>query len=114
MATTRRVQGGLMYIDYTPGVAVSAGDVVVQGDLCAFADSDIAANQKGALAVDGVREFPKAATSGSAIAVGVKVYWNAVASQATTTAGANKYLGKTVAAAADADTTVNVLCNVGD
>jgi len=114
MATTRRLKGGLMYIDYTPAVAVSAGDVVVQGDLVACADSDIAADRKGALAVDGIRQFPKAAGSSTAIAAGIKVYWNTVASAAQETAATYKYIGKTVAAAADADTTVDVLCNVGD
>ena len=114
MGTTRRIQAGATYIDYTPGSAVSAGDVVVQGDLCGFADRDIAADRKGALAVDGIRRFPKSDGSDTAIAAGKKVYWDAGNEVATETVGSNKYLGKTVAAAADADTTVDVITNVGD
>ncbi len=115
MAKIQTLQkGGSIYIDYTPGSAVSAGDVVVQGDLVGFADSDIAANRLGALGVDGIRRFPKASGSSSAIAAGTKVYWNTVSSVAQATAGGYKYLGKTVLAAGDDDTTVDVLCNVGD
>ena len=39
-------------VDYTPGSAVTAGDVVVQGDLVGVAKLDIAANRQGALAVE--------------------------------------------------------------
>lgn len=95
-------------IDYTPGSAVTAGDVIVQGDLVGVAKRDIAANALGALAVEGVFDFPKASGSSTAIAAGVTVYWNAGAGQATTTSSGNKLLGKTVKAAADADTTVRV------
>ena len=51
-------------IDYTPGADVSAGDVVVQGDLVGVAKRDISANTLGALAVAGVFDFPKAAGGG--------------------------------------------------
>ena len=107
-------KGGSIYSDYTPSSAVSAGDVVVQGDLVGFADKDIAADRMGSLGHDGIRYLAKAATSGSAIAVGKKVYWDDTNDQATETVGSNKYCGKTVAAAADADTYVKVLTNVGD
>ncbi len=95
-------------IDYTPAADVAAGDVVVQGDLVGVAKLDIAANTLGALAVDGVFDVPKASGGGTAIAAGAKVYWDATNKQATATADANKYMGKTVKAAADADTTVRV------
>ena len=95
-------------VDYTPGSAVTAGDVVVQGDLVGVAKLDIAANRQGALAVEGVFDFPKSTAGGSAIAVGTTVYWNASASQATATSSGNKLLGKTIRAAADADATVRV------
>ena len=109
MATATFIHDGNA-IDYTPGSAVSAGDVVVQGDLIGVAKLDIAASALGALAVDGVFDFPKAAGGGTAIAAGAKVYWDAGDSEAKEDAesGANKYLGKVVAAAADADTTVRV------
>jgi predicted RecA/RadA family phage recombinase len=95
-------------IDYTPGADVAAGAVVVQNDLVGVAKRPIAANTLGSLSVEGVFDFPKSTAGGSAIAAGVTVYWNAGAQQATATAAGNKLLGKTVKAAADADTTVRV------
>ena len=99
-------------IDYTPVAAVLAGSVVVQNDLVGVANLDMAAGRKGALHVAGVFDFPKAA---EAIAVGVKLYWDADGDPvggeagtgaATTVATDNVYIGKSVAAAADTDTAV--------
>lgn len=97
-------------IDYTPGVAVAAGDVVVQGDLIGVANADIPANALGALAVEGVFDFPKATGVGTAITAGANVYWDVGDTEAKedSETGANKLLGKTVAAAGDNDTTVRV------
>jgi predicted RecA/RadA family phage recombinase len=97
-------------IDYTPGSDVAAGAVVVQGDLVGIARTPIAANMPGSLAVTGVFDFPKATGAGSGIAAGAIVYWDAAEAKAKTDdeTGANKRLGKTVKAAADADTTVRV------
>ncbi len=95
-------------VDYTPGSNVTAGDVVVQGDLVGVAKLDILAGRLGALAVEGIFDFPKSTAGGSAIAVGTTVYWNAGAQQATATATGNKLIGKTTKAAADADATVRV------
>jgi predicted RecA/RadA family phage recombinase len=109
MATAQFIQDG-RYVDYTPGSAVTAGDVVVQGELIGIAKGDIAANKPGALSVEGVFDFPKATGGGSAIAAGVNVYWD-VAEQVAKTdseAGANKLLGKTTRAASDNDATVRV------
>jgi len=109
MATATFVHDGSS-IDYTPSADVAAGGVVVQNDLVGIARQPIAAGALGALAVVGVFEVPKATGSGTAIAAGAKVYWD-VAEQVAKTddeTGANKYLGKTVAAAADTDTTVRV------
>jgi predicted RecA/RadA family phage recombinase len=107
MATAQFIHDGNT-LDYTPSANVSAGDVVVQGDLVGIAKLDIAAGALGALAVTGVFDVPKASGAGTAIAAGAKVYWNATNKQATTTATGNKYLGKSVRAAADADATVRV------
>lgn len=93
-------------IDYTPGSAVTAGDVVVQGELVGVAKRDIPANTLGSLAVEGVFDFPKATSAGSAITAGANVYWNAGTQVATTTATGNKLIGKITKAAADADATV--------
>ncbi len=97
-------------IDYTPGADVSAGDVVVQNDLVGIAKLDIASGVLGALAVTGVFDVPKTAGVGEAIGAGAKVYWDVADGVAKTDdeSGANKYLGKTVAAAGDDDTTVPV------
>ena len=109
MATATFVHDGNA-IDYTPGSDVAAGDVVVQEELVGIAKQPIAANALGALAVTGVFDFPKTAGVGEAIAAGAKVYWD-VADQVAKTddeTGANKLLGKTIAAAGDDDATVRV------
>lgn len=97
-------------VDYTPGAEVAGGEVVVQNDLVGVTKRLIPANQQGAVHVAGVFDFPKATGVGTAIGAGKKVYWDAAAKQATenTAAGANKFLGKTIAAAADADALVRV------
>jgi len=95
-------------IDHTPGSDVAAGAVVVQGELVGVAKVPIPANTLGALAVEGVFDFPKATGGGTAITAGANCYWNAGAQQATTTATGNKLIGKCVRAAADADTTVRI------
>ena len=109
MATATFVHDGKS-IDYTPGADVSAGDVVVQNDLVGIAKLDIASGALGALAVTGVFDVPKTAGVGEAIAAGAKVYWDVAddVAKEDAEAGANKYLGKTVAAAGDDDTTVRV------
>ncbi|MEQ8790093.1 MAG: DUF2190 family protein [Pirellulaceae bacterium] len=97
-------------IDYTPGADVTAGDVVVQGDLVGVAKLDIAANAPGSLAVEGVFDFAKEAGGGVTFAVGDLAYWDDTNNVAVTTdgGGANKLLGKVVLAAADGDATVRV------
>lgn len=109
MAVAQFVQEGKS-IDYTPGADVSAGDIVVQGDLLGVAQIDIAANQLGAVAVAGVFDIDKATGVGTGIAVGTKVYWDVADQQAKADdeAGANKYLGKTIIAAGDDDAKVRV------
>ena len=101
-------QGDL--IDYTPAAAVSAGDVVVQGELVGVANIDIPANTLGALAVTGVIDFPKASGAAVTFAAGDLVYWDDTndLAVATAAAGANKQIGKAVLDAADADASVRV------
>jgi len=97
-------------IDYTPGAAVSAGDVVVLEDLVGVAKRDIAANTLGALTVTGVFDVAKAGGAGVTFAAGAKVYWDDTNNVAVATdgSGANKLIGKAVAAATDAATLVRV------
>ena len=94
------------FIDYTPGGAIAAGDVVVQGDLVAVATRPIAANELGALAVLGVFDFAK--NTNVAYAVGTILYWDDTNNVVTTTSAGNKQIGKVVRAAATTDPTVRV------
>lgn len=99
-------------IDYTPSSDVSAGDVIVLGDLVAVATLDIKANVLGALATCGVFDFTKAASDGG-IAVGALCYWDAAEKVAKTDceSGANKLIGIAVKAALTAETSVRIaLC----
>jgi predicted RecA/RadA family phage recombinase len=107
MATAIYVQDD-DYVDYTPSADVAAGDVIVQEDLVGVARKPIPANTLGALAVEGVFSFPKAAGAASGMPAGTRVYWDATDVVVTATAGTNKLLGKTTAACADGDTTVRV------
>ena len=93
-------------IDYMPGAAIAAGDVVVQGDLVGVAKRPIAANELGAIEVEGVFDFAK--NTGVAYTVGQILYWDDTNNVVTTTATGNKQIGKSVRAAASADTTVRV------
>ncbi len=93
-------------IDYTPGSAVTAGDVIVQEDLVGVAKLDIAANEQGSLHVTGVFDFEK--DVGTAMTAGKLAYWDNTAKEATETASGNKLIGKIVASALAADTTVRV------
>jgi predicted RecA/RadA family phage recombinase len=83
-------------IDFTPAADVAAGDVVVQGDLVGVAKLDIKANKLGALAVEGVFDFPVEEIPGWS--VGQLAYWNASDQWADTgdSGGVNKLLGKVV------------------
>ena len=98
-------------VDYTPVGAVSAGQVVVLGDMVLVAKLDIAAGVLGALHRTGIYDFPKVTTGGSAIAVGTTVYWNSDTNNAQATQSNYKQLGRVVKAAADADATVRVVLN---
>lgn len=97
-------------IDYTPsGADVSAGDVVVQNELVGIALKDIADGELGALAVEGVFDVVKTADA-EAMDPGELVYWDVADGSATLLAdtGTNKLIGKCVAAATAAATSVRV------
>ena len=90
-------------VDYTPGNAVSAGDVVVIGDHVFVAHLDIAANAKGALAAcGGIYKV----TAGEAIAECKRVWWNNSTDKVVEAAAGNKFFGITIpgsSASADGD-----------
>ncbi|MCK9571515.1 DUF2190 family protein, partial [Candidatus Pacearchaeota archaeon] len=97
-------------IDYTPSVAVSAGDVVVQGSFVGIAKTDIAASTLGALSVSGIFDVDQNAeiiTAGSAVywdADGTSVAGTATEGAATATASGNTFMGfaQSLTAATDA------------
>ena len=62
------------FFDYTPGSAVTAGDVVEFGNVPMVAPSDIAANVLGALDSKGIYDVPK--ITASTFAVGALCYWD--------------------------------------
>jgi predicted RecA/RadA family phage recombinase len=95
-------------IDYTPGVAVSAGEVIAREDLIGIATTDIAADELGVLDIEGVFDIAKATGSGTAMNAGVIVYWDNSNEVVTETAGGNVYLGKLIEAAAADDETARV------
>jgi predicted RecA/RadA family phage recombinase len=105
----RFVHDGLS-VDYWPVADTLSGTVVVLEDLVGVANLTIAAGKKGALRVAGVLDFAKEVSGGVTFAIGAKVYWddtNKVA-VATDGGGANKYVGKAIIAAVDADEYVRV------
>lgn len=99
-------------VDYTPSTAKSSGDVVVQNNLVGVCETDIAADAKGALAIEGVFLFPCPSGEGE-IEAGEPVYWDedgdpesgtAGTGAATETNTGNVFLGLSVLAK-DADDT---------
>ena len=101
-------------VDYTPGSAVSAGDVIVQNSLVGVASKSIAASALGALDVVGVFDVVKATGQ---INAGAAVYWDADGDPnggtagtgaATTTSSGNSFMGYAALAAGSSDATVRV------
>ena len=92
-------------VDFFPATDVAAGTVIVTGDLVGVTKLDIQAGRLGALAVVGVFDVEKA---NAAISLGAKVYWDATAKQAVTTATGNKLLGICVQEATAEDSVVRV------
>ncbi len=94
--------GESVSLDYTPGSAVAAGDVLVLGNNVFLAKRAIEANQLGSIDIGGIWDLPKEASV--AHNQGDLVYWDATNHVVTKTAGSNKKLGIAAANAASADT----------
>lgn len=112
MQATKYAEG--LMIDHTPATAVTGGDVVEVGSIPMVALKDIAANELGALAVEGVYDVVKAE---EAFTAGDAVYWDnngspyggvALSGAATGTAGGNNLMGWAIEDAASAYATVRV------
>lgn len=71
-------------IDYTPASAVTGGDVVVLNGIVGVAVTDIAADDQGSLAVEGIFKLPKTT---AAIVRGLPVHWNPTGDPDSGTAG---------------------------
>lgn len=70
-------------IDHTPGSAVTGGNLVNPGGgFQGYAERDIAASEKGAIALSGIRRYKKDGTSGPTFAVGDTIVWDDSASLA--------------------------------
>jgi len=102
-------------IDYTPGSAVAAGQVIVQGSMIGVTKVPIAANALGALAVKGVFDVVKA---NEQIALGAALYWDADGNPyggtagtgcCTTTSTSNTFIGFSMEAAGATDEKVRTL-----
>jgi predicted RecA/RadA family phage recombinase len=109
MATATYIQEGDA-IDYTPTADLKAGGVIVQNELIGVAKRALPANRLGSLSVAGVFDFPKATGTDTAIDAGLDVFWDEAQRLGTTDSGsgANKKIGRSVAAAGDNDATVRV------
>ena len=107
------VQDG-RHVDYTPGTAKNAGDVVVQGENVGVVVNPIDAGRLGSLQMEGVEDWPKDTGSGTAITAGTLLYWNAGSSIVSTSSGDGKAIGCGIekddgVCASDDDETVRVL-----
>jgi predicted RecA/RadA family phage recombinase len=71
-------------VDYTPGSAVSAGDVIVLGSFIGIALTAIAAGALGALRVCGLFSIAKVT---GAVTAGQRLYWDADGNPVSGTAG---------------------------
>lgn len=67
-------------LDHTPASAVTGGTPTNPGGgIIGYPDRDIAASEKGALVLDGLRRYKKDGTSGPTFAVGDTIVWDASA-----------------------------------
>lgn len=103
-----KIQNGKV-IDYlnSGSEPILGGAVVIAGILAGIAVATIPAGDIGAVELQGVFELPK--VTGSAMAVGDKVYWSAANNYVTKTATDNTAIGAVVDAELAAATTVKVL-----
>ena len=108
MALTSKAISDGDTINYTPGSAVTAGDVVVVGEIVAHAPNNISASVEGVLQIEGIIEFPKDSGSGTALTQGQRVYWDASNEVITGTAASHKIAGYVAEAAGTTATTVQV------
>ncbi len=93
-------------IDYKPANDISAGTVVVIGNLVGVANVPIKANSLGSISVQGAYEINKA---NGAIVAGDFIYWNDTDKNVTTSASGTSFFGIALRDAASAEGTATVL-----
>lgn len=91
-----------------PGAAVSSGDLIKIGEQYAIALTDIASNELGAVAVEGVWNL--AIATNSAATFGTKLYYSD-ADTVTTTASQGTYVGVAVETITVDSTSIRVYLN---
>lgn len=103
-------------LDYTPGSAVTGGDVIVQAGIVGITATDLAASEKGSLSLEGIYDVPKTT---AAWVIGQPVFWDATgtpdsgdaSSGAANQIGTGVYMGIAVVAADSGANTGRVLLN---
>lgn len=90
-------------INYTAGANIAVGEIVPLVNCVGVAQTDIAKDEVGAVAITGVYEA--AAVNNAAFAVGDKLYWDDTAGKLTKTDTSNTYAGICVAVKAQSGTT---------
>jgi predicted RecA/RadA family phage recombinase len=96
-------------LDHIAAAAIGSGDVVLMGKRIGVAVADIASGATGSVAVEGVFNLPKVVTQ--APAQGALLYWDAAASNITTTATGNTLAGYAAAPGVNGSLTVNININ---
>lgn len=116
MTTKFKQPGDVLDYTNTSGSTIAAGTPVVMGNIIGVALADIANNDTGSVAIEGVFTLPK--VTGSAWTIGSKLLWDASAGKfdvgtATPATGDVSVCCVAAGAAASAATTGPVLLNVG-
>ena len=97
------------YIEFTAGATITSGQLVQVGDLHGVSVTDVANGAKGTLAMEGVFTLPKlTGAAGDACTAGGPVYFSSGSVSGSSSSGTRKLVGHSLAAAAQAATTVQV------
>ena len=97
------------YIEFTAGATITSGQLVQVGSLHGVSVTDVANGAKGTLAMEGVFTLPKlTAAAGDACTAGGPVYFSSGSVSGSDSSGTRKLVGHSLAAAAQAATTVQV------
>ena len=97
------------YVEFTAGATITSGQLVQVGSLHGVSVTDVANGAKGTLAMEGVFTLPKlTAAAGDACTAGGPVYFSSGSVSGSDSSCTRKLVGHSLAAAAQAATTVQV------